>query len=62
MKIIATERDRKNVRKWAFEQTRMLGLVRRDRLLVATQLELEWWARFNKQQEQVAEAEQAHVD
>jgi hypothetical protein len=62
MKMLVTELDRKRVHKWAYEQTRYTGLAKRDRLLLTTQLEWEWWARWRKQQEEVAETEQAHVD
>ena len=51
-KILPTEQDRKNVRNWAWEHVKYLGLTRRDRVLLATKLELEWWDAFRRQQAQ----------
>ena len=46
MKIVVTERDRYNVQKFCWEQVKRLPISRRDRKLLAAQLELDWWRRW----------------
>jgi hypothetical protein len=50
VKTLVTERDRYNVQKWAWAQVKHLDLPRRDRMLLAAKLELDWWGRWRKEQ------------
>lgn len=52
MKTVVTEADRKQVRARCWQQVRRLDLPRKDRMLLATMLELDFWERWRSQQEQ----------
>ena len=54
-RIIVTEADRKNVRKWAWGQVARLDLPRKDRMLLATRLELAWWDKWRAEQAKAGE-------
>lgn len=54
MRIIVTELDRANVRKWAASLVRQRAPLapRKVRALWAQQLENEWWAAFRRKEEE----------
>ena len=50
MKVIVTEADRRNVRRILWQRVKGLDLPRRDRLLLADKLELDYWDSWRKAQ------------
>jgi len=50
-KILITERDRYRVRKLCWDRVRYLQIPRKDRMLLATELEMDFWDAWRKQQE-----------